>query len=269
MEGWWARYLGATVVCHSTAVEADVQRLWKVGDRRVQRFPLGVDTELFRPRTDAERRAWRRSLGVPPDDFVAVGVGRLAASKRFGDAIDAVGAAAGSTPMHLVIVGGGADDPGAVALTERAAVLGVDSLVHVVGSLFGEALAHAIGSADVLLSPSEYEGFGLAVVEAMSSGVPVIATRVGGVNDLVVDGVTGIFVDVGDTVGMATELHGLLDDRPRRQRMGDLARARAIAEFEITLTTEAFMALYDRRARRRRTAGRGAGRTRTMIGERT
>ena len=270
LEGWWVRYLGAIAVCHSTAVEDDVRRIWKVDDGSVERFPLGVDTELFRPRTDAERRSCRRSLGIAEDAHVVVAVGRLAPSKRFGDAIDVVAAnATGSTPVHLVVVGGGVDDPRAAALTDRAAALGVERLVHVIGSHFGDALAEAIGAADVLLSPSEYEGFGLAVVEAMSCGIPVIATKVGGVNDLLVDDETGIFVDVGDTATMAAELRSLLDDRVRCAQMGALARIRALTEFEINRTTDAFLALYDRKTARRWGAGRGGDEKRPMNGERT
>lgn len=198
LEGAWARWLGVTVLSHSTSVDREVRDRWKVPAPRRAMIPLAVDTDLFRPRSRQERAEWRREHGVPEHLTLLVTVGRLVDSKRFDRAIHAVAVArASGQDLGLVVVGRGPMDEQLRALSVDE---GVADRVWFIGPRYGEELAAAVGSADVLCSPSEYEGFGLTIIEGMACGIPPVAVAVGGVTDLIEDGVSGVLVDEVDAV---------------------------------------------------------------------
>ena len=97
-------------------------------------------------------------------------------------------------------------------------------------------LPSVLRGADLFLLPSESESFGLAALEAMSCGVPVIASRVGGVPEVVIDGETGLLAPVGDVAAMAAHVVRLIADAPLRARLGAAARRRAEAVFPLEAT---------------------------------
>ncbi|MEP1123855.1 MAG: glycosyltransferase family 4 protein [Ilumatobacter sp.] len=250
MEGWWVRRLGVTAICHSTSVRDEVRASWRPGEGKVVMFPLGVDTDLFSPIDHGERDRWRCEVGVQDSDVVVLAVGRIVESKRFGDAVEAVASADRlGTRVHLVVVGGGSETMEA-ELRDRAEELGVSDRVHLIGPRSRRALADAYGSADIVLSASGYEGFGLVVVEAMSAGVPVVATAVGGVTDLIDPDVTGLLVDVGDVGAMAMALQRLAEDDELRLRMGAAGRIRSLEKFSMGVATRNFVKTYRELARR-------------------
>jgi glycosyltransferase involved in cell wall biosynthesis len=104
--------------------------------------------------------------------------------------------------------------------------------------------------ADLFLLPSESESFGLAALEAMSCGVPVIASRVGGVPEVVIDGETGLLAAVGDVSAMAAHVVRLLADAPLRARLGQAARRRAETVFTLEATVSKYEDLYRRLLKR-------------------
>jgi glycosyltransferase involved in cell wall biosynthesis len=105
-----------------------------------------------------------------------------------------------------------------------------------VGYLKGEALSQAYASADIFVFPSAIETFGLVVVEAMAAGLPVVASRVGGVRDVVQDGVNGFSFESGDIAGLVAGVRALASDRARMKAMGWAART-----FAETQTWDAMM----------------------------
>lgn len=152
------------------------------GMRRVVVLPRGVDTAAFSPRFRSE--ALRRSWGVGEQQVVFLYAGRVAAEKNLRRLADLMSVVPDS---RLVVVG---DGPYRPALERQLA-----GAAHFTGHLQGEALATAYASADVFAFPSLTETFGLVVLEAMASGLPVLAMRAGGVPDSVADGETGILCD--------------------------------------------------------------------------
>lgn len=249
-EGWWVRAGGATAVCHSSSVEAEVRRRWHPPDGRVVTFPLAVDTDLFRPRSAAERSEWRRSEGIPEDMVLVIVVGRLAPSKRFDRAVEGVATlAAEGLPVGLVVVGQGAL---ADQLREQADRLGAGGRVWFVGLRQGEELARAYAAADILCSASEYEGFGLTLIEGMATELPAVAVAVGGVTDLVVDGVTGRLVDPvdadGPDSGLLAGLRELAVDAGARRSLGVAGRQRVLERFGVDAFVESFTELYEQLA---------------------
>lgn len=248
VEGWWVRFGGATAVCHSTSVEAEVRERWRPPAGRVATFPLAVDTELFRPRSAEDRLRWRHDERIPDDVVLAVVVGRLAPSKRFDRAIELVASLAGQgLPVGLVVVGQGAM---AEELRDLAVRLGVGDRVWFVGLRQGEELARAYAASDILCSTSEYEGFGLTLIEGMATELPVVAVAVGGVTDLVVDGVTGHLVgpDEADPAGegrLVSSVRGLVTDAAARRSLGVAGRQRVLERFGVAAFVESFTELYE------------------------
>ena len=120
--------------------------------------------------------------------------------------------------------------------------LGIAERVHWLG--WREDGADLIAAFDVLLLPSLWEGFGLVLLEAMSRRVPVIASRVSAIPEVVVDGETGILVDARDAPGLADAMSRLLDDRALRQHMGLLGAARLEARFSIERMVAGTLEVY-------------------------
>src|SRR5690606_20188296 len=129
-------------------------------------------------------------------------------------------------PARLVLVGDGPDRPEAAAAAEE---LGVEDRVVFLGKQ--DSVAELLACADLMLLPSASESFGLAALEAMASGTPVVATRVGGVPEVVEDGVTGILEEVGEVDAMAARAVEILRDPARWLQMSRDARALAVERF--------------------------------------
>jgi glycosyltransferase involved in cell wall biosynthesis len=176
----------------------------------------GVDTELFHPRKrDVAMRA--RLAGGRPDGPVALFVGRLSPEKNlvaFEWLLEAL------PRLRVALVG---DGPGRKSLERRFA----GSRVAFLGALRGEELAAAFASADLFFMPSTTETLGFVVLEAMSSGLPVVAVRAGGIPDLVSDGESGVLYEA-DRPGDAVEaVRRLLDSPGERRFTAQQARKRA------------------------------------------
>ena len=144
-------------------------------------------------------------------------------------------------PARLVLVG---DGPSRGAAVERADALGVSDAVVFLGRRgeFVEYLQHA----DAFVLPSETESFGVAALEAQSAGVPVFAYRVGGIPEVIVDGVTGCLVEPHDPERLAQALLDVLDDPARRDAMAREARTHAVAHFAEPAAFDRYEAYFRR-----------------------
>jgi glycosyltransferase involved in cell wall biosynthesis len=240
-EGTWARLTRAHVLCHSTSVEAAVRDRWKVRAERVHLVPLAANPTAFDRPDPATVEAWRARQGLG-DRFTAVVVGRLAPSKAVDVAVRAVAEAIrAGADVELVVVGDGEQRPVVEAV---AAECHVSDRVRMMGRVSDSELRLAVASADVLVSTSTYEGFGLTIVEAMAAGLPVIAVAVGGVVDIVVDGVTGHLVPAGDVAGIADRLARLAADPAAARAMGEAGRQRAEDRFTLDRLAAGVAAVY-------------------------
>jgi D-inositol-3-phosphate glycosyltransferase len=190
---------------------------------RVTVVPCGVDTLRFRP---MKRDRVRCKLDLPADEPIVLFVGRIEPLKGIDVAVRAV--AQLPTPARLLVVGGDGQDAGRKdALLELASEFGVAGRVT-----FLDAIPHAdlplyYNAADVCVVPSYYESFGLVALEAMSCGLPVVASRVGGLKETVIDGHTGYLVPWRCADSFAERLGLLLSDETLRRRMGREARREA------------------------------------------
>jgi glycosyltransferase involved in cell wall biosynthesis len=180
--------------------------------------------------------------GDPPR---IVAVGRLQRPKDFVTLVRALqGVPAGT--FEMVLVGEGPDRR---RVEQEIVGLGLADRVH----LYGEChdVRDLLAGSDVFVLSSNSEGMPLSVLEAMAAGLPVVASRVGGVPELVADGVTGILVAPGDEEELTAALRRLLDDPALRRRLGDAGRRRAKEHFDLDSFWRAHVALYSRELARR------------------
>jgi N-acetyl-alpha-D-glucosaminyl L-malate synthase BshA len=164
--------------------------------------------------------------------------------KSVVDVVRVFARVAREVPSVLVMVG---DGPDRVQAEEEAKRLGVDADVAFLGKI--EAVAPLLASADLFLLPSQSESFGLSALEALASGVPVVASRVGGLPEVVRDGETGVLCEVGDVEGMARAAVEILADRGRWETMSAAAAADARARFALGAIVEQYERLYVAAAR--------------------
>jgi glycosyltransferase involved in cell wall biosynthesis len=239
----WA-YRGADAYCCiSRSIERDTIQAGVAADR-VHYSPNPVDTTLFRPALPDERAALRARVGVDPSSTVAIYAGRLSREKGLLDLIDAWcrGMPAGS---ELIVAGAEIPDhPWNVAPDARARAATASRPVRFIGGLAQGALAEWLRLADVQVQPSHFEAFGTSAIEAMASGLPVIASDVGGLPDFVTPNVNGLLVPVQDPASLASALARLLGNSTERARLAAGARATAPA-FDIELVLGRFAEVID------------------------
>jgi glycosyltransferase involved in cell wall biosynthesis len=187
---------------------------------------------------DAAVAAARRMLGVDADRPVAVAVGRLSPEKGHAVLLDAMSAVLAAVPRALVLLVG--DGPEDERLRASARPLG--DAVRFLG--YRRDVAGVYAAADALVLPSLSEGLPNAALEAMAYGRPVVASAVGGVPEVVLDGVTGRLVPAGDPAALARALAGVLSDRDARASWGTAGRDRIARHFSPQARGERLLRLY-------------------------
>lgn len=210
----------------------------RVPPARVHVIPNGVPPARFAPAAKDDKAASRRALGLRPESPVVAYLGSLAPEKRVDLAIAAVGLLPGA---HLVVAGQGPERPA----LEHQARDHAPGRVHFVGSTAEPAAL--LGAADVVVLPSRTEGLPAVLIEAGLCGVPVVATDVGGVAEVVVHGETGLLVPFGDAGVLSGALASALE---RPEGMGSAARRHCLEHFAMGTVGEAWAALLSEVGRR-------------------
>ena len=256
----WLRRLLTPLIHRYIAVSQDLAQ-WlvstvRIAPDKVTRIYNGVDHSRFLPRFgtdgDSATRRLRTSLPGMPVGFLpdagcrVVGtVGRLAAVKDQQALICALAHIFRESPqqrqtLRCILVG---DGPERAALTAAIAQHGLEDSVWLAGDR--DDIPDLLACMDVFVLPSLGEGISNTVLEAMATGLPVIATRVGGNPELVQDGVTGLLVSVADVPALAAAIVELLDDPARCDQMGRAAVQRVTTDFEWERTVSAYLGVYD------------------------
>jgi N-acetyl-alpha-D-glucosaminyl L-malate synthase BshA len=198
-------------------------------------IPNFVDSDRFRPQPGTSIRGCF-SRGA---ERVLMHVSNFRAVKRAVLVVDAFAVVAREMPATLVMIG---DGPDRGACEARAQALGIKDRVRFLGAQTD--VEHLLPAADVFLLPSEYESFGLAALEAMACGVVPIATRAGGLPEVIQDGVDGLLVDDGAIDSMGGAAAALLADPERLARMGAAARASALERFNRDAVVSRYESVY-------------------------
>ncbi len=194
--------------------------------------PVTFDRSAY-PRLLREQYGTGRSILMHVSNFRPV--------KRVRDIVRIFARVRRELPSILVMVG---DGPERVQAEEEAAQLGVDREVYFLGKI--DAVAPLLANADLFLLPSESESFGLSALEALACGVPVVASRAGGLPEVVRDGITGSLREVGDVEGMADAATRILRDRARWAEMSAAAAVDARERFSTSDIVSQYEAFYAR-----------------------
>ncbi len=209
------------IICGSEVERRALIGYYGVSPARTVQVPCGVDTDHFRPMSSGRAR---RSLDLPQDEALVLYVGRIEPLKG----IDILLRAAAQTEGRfcLLVVGGDYKDAQRKAELRRLAnELGISDRVILRDAVPHDQLPLYYNAADVCAVPSYYESFGLVALEAMACGVPVVASRVGGLLETVKHGQTGYLVPWRCPEPFAERLELLLDNEPLRRSLGRMARS--------------------------------------------
>jgi sugar transferase (PEP-CTERM/EpsH1 system associated) len=237
---WLQRRAWSRVDYVLSVSERLADRIWRETGFPRQRLRVlrnGVDLSRFGA---LDRGDSRRALGLPAHGPVAVTVGRLVAVKDHFSLIDAVGILRRNNMRLVVAIAG--DGPLRSALLERAAALDVSDAVRLLGHR--EDVERVFAAGDVFVLSSKSEGMSNTILEAMASRLPVVATRVGGADEMVVDGETGLLVPPRSPERLAAALGELTGDLARATQMGHAGRRRSEAEFSLEGMLRRYQELY-------------------------
>lgn len=200
----------------------------------------GVDVAHFRqPPPPQALERFRQSLGLTTGPVVG-GIARLSPVKGFDLLLEAVPALVAKFPGFRVLLVG--DGPAREALIAQAYRLGIEERVLISHPLRDTRVA--LAAMDVFVAPALEEGFGLALVEAMAAGVPVIAARAGGPAEIVEDGRSGLLVPPGESRPLAEAIDRLLSSPQERRRMAQAAQERVRARYDMKRVVQQVEAVY-------------------------
>lgn len=234
----------AAVTC-ITRTHVEEARAAGIDADRIHYVPHGVDTARFLPPTAGERDALRRRLGWPSGQIVLF-LGRLSREKGVIDLLHAWRiVAAGHPDARLILVG--PDEPGhhLDAGAEARSLVQQPALASATIAGPTTDAPSVLRAADVLVQPSHYEAFPLTVIEALSSGVPVVAALVGGLRDYLVDGENALTVPPSNIPALATAIGRMLAGGDLRERLGRVGRQTVVDRFDRQRNLDRYAAIFD------------------------
>ena len=213
-----------------------------VAAEKVRHIPHGVDMERFRPADSKERSELRRRLGLPPDGLIVTFTGRLLRGKGLETLLDAF--ASQEPRANLLIVGSGAGQALSVedAVRERVARGDLAGRVIMTGRV--DNVADYLRASDIFAFPSVFEGLGLSLIEAQACGLACVASKTGGIVDIIEDGKNGVLVNPAQLEELQAGLAALLSDEDRRRGIGLAGRKSALERFDVQDSLDRYRALF-------------------------
>jgi glycosyltransferase involved in cell wall biosynthesis len=197
-------------------------------------IPLGIE------RPPQINRASREAFGLPADAFVLVTVGRVVARKAVAQLVSALHDAA-RPRTHLLVLG---DGPESELVRQRASECGVHDRVHLLGQVSEQRKFEALSMADVFVSSSQHEGFGLVFLEAMACGLPIVCYDRGGQTDFLAQGRTGSVIALNDLPAFTRAIVDLHDDPVRRRSIG-ATNLRLVEDYFIDRCAQRYEQVYE------------------------
>jgi glycosyltransferase involved in cell wall biosynthesis len=244
MRNAFAGWRSAAIITGSDERRAHFLSVNYVPARKMIRIPFGTDLARFHPDSDS-RAAIRRELGIKPEVMLYGAIGHFGLEKGIDVAIRSFGALAGrkpSGPVALAVFGEGPRRPEIEKLAHE--VNGSPGEIRLAG--FREDMNRCMAALDVLIHVPRLEAFGLVVIEAMATGLPVVASRVGGIPELVRDNSTGLLAESDQPESFARALDRQVKERALHDEMGAEARRVALTEYGRDLYVKRHIELYQR-----------------------
>ncbi|HEX6289298.1 MAG TPA: glycosyltransferase [Herpetosiphonaceae bacterium] len=232
-----ARWVGGFIAVSGQVPAAIVETIGPVHDK-IAVIRNGVDVQRYRRSVD--RGALRCRLGLPDAARLLIVVGTLKAQKGHRYLLDAATEAVAQQPdLHILVVG---DGELRAALEQQTRDSGLEGHVHFLGNR--DDVPELLAASDYFVLPSLWEGLPMALIEAMASGLPVIATDVSGTREVMQPDETGLLVPPGDVRQLRAAIGHLLADPDRARAMGEAAQRRVIAAFSAQQQAQQHLALY-------------------------
>ncbi len=228
------RSQGITAV--SDFLKEETVRDFHVPENRVEVIPNFVDTNIWKP----GKEPCHRAALAPGGEKIVMHVSNFRSLKRVDHVVEVFARIRKATPARLVMIGDGPERPRAAAL---AAELGVKEHVLFLGK--HASVDELLACADLFLLPSETESFGLAALEAQACGAPVVASRVGGLPEVVEHGVSGWLIEQGNIDEMARAGTELLCDDALHARFSEAGRRLAVERFSARTVVPRYEAYYE------------------------
>jgi glycosyltransferase involved in cell wall biosynthesis len=232
----WAMARSAATTAVSGATAADLRRTVGVPDHAVRVVPNGIEMPRGR------RELLRRELGLGDEELLIVAIGNLYPVKGHAVLVRALGELeqqGGTPPWRLAIAGRGEEEAPLRSLADDA---GIAPRVHLLG--FRSDAPDILAAGDIFVMPSLSEGLPLALVEAMATGLPIVASDVGGIPEVVARDAEAVLVPSASPNALAAAIRSLLVDPVRRAALGAAAQRRAHRDFSVDTMGNAYEALY-------------------------
>lgn len=249
----WIHYFAFRMAVKPVSIANEVSNSLRrvYGLKEILLVPNAVPTQRFAAASKT-REDWRRHEGFAATDVLFVSVARMRPIKNQELLIKAFAHVANGNPQAKLLLAGGSVFPVELnweaSLRTLTATLGLENQVHFLGER--SDIPELLTASDVFMLSSHSEGNPLSVMEAMSAGLPVIATSVGGVPELLEHGIHGFLTTPNDISAMADAMSSLLHSSETRQRMGTEASRHALENFDLKVMVERYSQLYREGAKR-------------------
>jgi glycosyltransferase involved in cell wall biosynthesis len=234
-----ANRLNHHIIAVSSSIRTFLDRQEGVPPQKISVIYNAVDLQRFSPRK-ASRERWRQKLDLPEEALLVGGVGRLHYQKNFPLFLEVAAEVAARLPQAIFVIAG--EGPERAALEEWSQKLGIASQVRFLG--FVKEMPEFYHSLDLLLLTSHFEGTPLTVLEAMAMGVPVVASHVDGVGEIIKDGQDGLLVPPGRRELFVQGICRLLQDRSLWRRLSQAGQHKARQRFSAEAMVRQVEAIY-------------------------
>ncbi|RLB79057.1 MAG: hypothetical protein DRH24_13525 [Deltaproteobacteria bacterium] len=233
----WLYNLSDKIVVVSKETGVSFREKTGVSERRIKVVYNGVDTSVFEGYSKGEAK---KSLGIPEDTVVFGAVSRLDRVKDHITMVDAFADVLSKGKECLLMIVG--DGPERENIERRVQELGISDHVRMVG--FTDEVPGHLAAMDLFLQPSREEGLSITILEAMASGVPVVATPVGGTPEMIEDGVTGRLVAIGDSRMLSSVMIEFLEEPQKFSLMAERALKRVKESFTLSTMANEYEKIY-------------------------
>lgn len=241
-KGWGTRFLYTKSVDAVVAISAGIHATLiaaEVPASRIRFIPSGVDTARF-ALDPVARRQLRQSSGLDAQEPLILATGALVERKGYRTLLQAAYHLKAQARQCRYIICG--DGESRAALQAQAVALGLEQDVQFAG--FRADITPYLAAADLFVHVPLWEGLGVAVIEALAAGLPVVASRVGGIPELIKDQETGLLVPPQDSLALAAALCRLIDDPLKARALGQAGQSLVRARFDMTVMAQANETLY-------------------------